>query len=161
MANSKNFERKAHEILDEAAQAAAATTKAVKELSQTSARKIRDLAVDVKDAAVTRGPEVASKAAEVAENAAAVTTAAFARIGETAKDYIEKASAVLPVGATPGASDQPAIPESNVTTSKTSPKPEPEDLAALTVAQLRDRARAEGKSGYSRLNKAQLIALWD
>jgi len=33
------------------------------------------------------------------------------------------------------------------------------DLAALTVVQLRERARAAGKTGYSRLAKAQLIAL--
>ena len=35
----------------------------------------------------------------------------------------------------------------------------PADLSALTVAQLRDRARATGRTGYSRLSKAQLIAL--
>ncbi|KXC05800.1 hypothetical protein MhomT_09375 [Microbacterium hominis] len=33
------------------------------------------------------------------------------------------------------------------------------ELAALTVAQLRDRARTDGRSGYSRLTKAQLIDL--
>lgn len=32
-------------------------------------------------------------------------------------------------------------------------------LSSSTVAQLRERARAEGRSGYSRLTKAQLIAL--
>jgi hypothetical protein len=36
---------------------------------------------------------------------------------------------------------------------------EPDELASLTVAQLRDRAKSAGKTGYSRLSKAQLVAL--
>jgi hypothetical protein len=37
--------------------------------------------------------------------------------------------------------------------------PVPEDLSALTVVQLRARARAAGHAGYSRYTKAQLMAL--
>lgn len=37
--------------------------------------------------------------------------------------------------------------------------PAPAELDALTVLQLRERARASGRTGYSRLTKAELIAL--
>ncbi|SIT69805.1 hypothetical protein [Microbacterium sp. RU33B] len=37
--------------------------------------------------------------------------------------------------------------------------PAPVGLSALTVAALRDRAKSEGRTGYSRLTKAQLVEL--
>ena len=39
------------------------------------------------------------------------------------------------------------------------PKPATDDISALTVVQLRERAKAAGRSGYSRLTKAQLVEL--
>lgn len=45
------------------------------------------------------------------------------------------------------------------TTTDAAPPEEAGDLSRLTVAQLRERARLEGRTGYSRLTKAQLIEM--
>ena len=54
----------------------------------------------------------------------------------------------------------PAAPEQPVeeTPAWVDVDPVESDLTTLTVVQLRERARAAGRTGYSRLSKAQLIA---
>ena len=161
MAGSNRFNRTIQELKDEAAKAATATTKSVRNLTQTSARKIVDIAAEATGAARARGPQAVGKAAEVIQQSASAAAATLARLSERAGAAAARSAAHLPGSEIVS----PALPERSTEPGPTDtiapPANNSDPLSALTVQQLRERARAEGKAGYSRLTKAELIALWD
>ena len=65
---------------------------------------------------------------------------------------LTSSGAVEAAGPVEAARDAPVAEEPAAASERT-------DLAALTVVELRARARAEGRTGYSRLTKSQLIDL--
>lgn len=155
MAKTTKPERKAFERLDEAARAAKKAEKAAKDLSGKRAKKVAALAEAAREVAETGAKKVrkhpkrvrakAEDAVEALEKAAKKARAKAERDAEAPRAEAEALAAVrgLPKDDAPQA---PAV-----------AAPADGELAGLTVAQLRERARATGRPGYSRLTKAGLI----
>lgn len=142
MAKTTKAERKAFDALDEAAAAAKTAKKVAADLPAESSGAVRIAAKKAKDAAKTskkavrKHPRKVRRRAEKAtEQALTATEAAIAGTEQQAHEDAaqEPTDAVVP---TP---DQP------------------EELALLTVAALRKRAKSQGRVGYSRLSKARLV----
>ncbi len=122
----------------EAERAAAEAAKAAEDAASRAAE-----AKALKKAAA-KAERAAAKAEQQALEADRVLEAELTS-GETGTD------AATAVEAEPAVADAPGEHAAAATGSS--------DLNALTVAQLRERARAAGRTGYSRLTKAELITL--
>lgn len=188
MAKTTKAQRKAVVAIDDAAAAAKQARKVAKTLPGKNAEKLRDVAavtigeVDVSKKALRKNPgKIAKRAQRAAERVRKAMRAAIAKSARkerlraqneraaaesarTADDVKALSSEESMTDAATAASAEPAAAETLTPEPERAPEPTastpPQDaLAALTVAQLRERARATGATGHSRLTKAQLIAL--
>jgi hypothetical protein len=103
----------------------------------------------------TKPAKVAAKAKDAAARLRKATEAALAKVERKAARRADADANI-------------AEPEPDAAPEPISAAPEPtgtpgpaasDDLSSLTVARLRARARDEGRTGYSRMTKAQLVAL--
>ena len=108
--------------------------------------------VDAAAAAESSEPAPAAEPEPAAEPAPAAAAPA------TSKPAASKPAAARKRPTATPAAPKPTAARKRPTATATSAAP-PTDLAALTVVQLRERARAAGATGYSRLTKAELVAL--
>lgn len=135
-------ERKALDALNDAAGAAKTARKVAKDLSGESAKSLRKAAQKAKDVADTSHKAVRKEPKQVRKRAEKVTHRVL--------QATEEALATTEQKVHEDAAQEPA--------DVVVPAPEPaEDLTLLTVAQLRDRARSQGRVGFSRLSKAELV----
>jgi hypothetical protein len=178
MSKTTKPERRAIAALEDATAAAKFAKQVAKTLDGKQGKKLRAAADEAKSAAdvskkaIRRRPKkVAKRAEKAADIALAATETALSREQKKAAAKAEKAAAKVTKGARKkdaakkDASHEPAesvsafgpaADEHSLEPAETTP---PTDLDTLTVAALRDRARDEGRTGYSRLTKAQLVEL--
>ena len=163
MAKTTKDERAALEAIDEAADAVSRAKKLRRSLPKKQGRKLDDAIDEARDAVAAvehkerlrADARAAAEAAEAAERAAALR-AEEAKAARKAARRAEK-DAARAERAAELASDALTV---QLAARPVEPDAEAEGaLAAMTVAQLRAKARSEGRSGYSRLAKAALIDL--
>jgi hypothetical protein len=177
MSKTTKPERRAIAALEDATAAAKFAKQVAKTLDGKQGKKLRAAADEAKSAAdvskkaIRRRPKkVAKRAEKAADIALAATETALSREQKKAAAKAEKAAAKVTKGARKkDAAKKDASPEPAESVSAFGPAADehslepaettPTDLDTLTVAALRDRARDEGRTGYSRLTKAQLVEL--
>lgn len=142
MAKPTKSERKALDALTDAAGAAKTARKVAKDLSDEPAKSLRKAAEKAKDVAETSKKQVRKHPKQVRKRAEQATNRVL--------QATEQALATTEQKVHEEAAQEPA--------DVAAPAPEPtEDLALLTVAQLHERARSQGRVGFSRLSKAELV----
>jgi len=182
MAKTTKAQKSAAAAVDRAAGAAKDAKKLIKTLPKKDAKKLASLLDDAKSAAgasskrVARKPRAVEKEAvratsrlqkaaeriesKTAEKADRDAAKAAQKASDKADRTAAKAAKTTAPESTPAAAPASPAPERPRRTRRAAPAPAPTgDIPALTVAQLRSRARAQGLTGYSRLTKAQLVAL--
>lgn len=156
--------KKVREAAAEAKDAADVSKKAVRKHPAKIAKragKAADHALSVTDAAIAKQQKKADEQRKAAAKKAAEKQKAAAKKAVEKQKAAEKKSA----RATAKAAEEPAefveviLVEAGEALVVEAPQESDEGLSTLTVATLRARARAEGRTGYSRLTKAQLVEL--
>ncbi|QIG39985.1 hypothetical protein G5T42_11235 [Microbacterium sp. 4R-513] len=140
---------------DKAADAALAATETALAREQKKAAAEAEAAVATQNA--ERNAAEKAAASQTTERNAAEKAAASQTTERNATTKAAKKSVKTDAAAKPS----PALAEPQTAPDDVAP-PEPRgptDLDTLTVAALRERAKDEGRTGYSRLTKAQLIEL--
>lgn len=144
MAKSTKAEKAAQAAVAAAAAAAKDAKRLGKEigddLPKKHVKRLRARADEAKDAAKVSKKKLSRHPRRV-EKAASEATA---RLDKTSAKVTAKHAAAL---------------SARQETAGDATAPSPDQLSSLTVVELRARARAEGRSGYSRLRKAQLVDL--
>jgi len=185
MAKPTKSQRKALAAMDDAARAATHGERVAKKLAKRPAKKIRALVSDARDASDVSKKALRRKPKRVAKRARKATTRLLVAT-DKAIDRVEKKAArraderrmakdaqrmkaefadpadfvtLNKAASRSAAADlEPVLSPDAILDPPMEAEPA-EDLSALTVAQLRRRAGDAGKTGYSRLTKAQLIDL--
>ncbi|MEZ5188606.1 MAG: hypothetical protein R2723_08400 [Microbacterium sp.] len=161
--SKKKIARKPRKVAHDAERAAGRLERAVAKAVARAERKAR-----LRESARRAAADAERAEREAAERAAeakalrkaarrAQKEAARAELDSQAADEalvaeLTSSGAVEAAGPVEAARDAPVAEEPVAASERT-------DLAALTVVELRARARAEGRTGYSRLTKSQLIDL--
>ncbi len=145
MAKTTKSQRQALHALDDAAGAAKTARKVAKDLTADQARELQKAAATAK------------KLADTSKKTARKHPKKTRRRAEKATDRVLRATEQALAG-TERQSHEDAVQESTEAVAPAATAATgPDELSLLTVAQLRDRARSQGRVGYSRLSKADLI----
>ncbi len=171
---AKDLPRKIAKSVKDAAADARDAADVSKKQVRKNPRKVEKRAAKATNAALAATDDAIAKAEKRAEKKADAERAAAEKAAEkkaAEKKAAEKKAAEKKKHAAaapsrtnstdPAESDAPATvqPAEPVASVEIVQAPAADDLSSLTVAALRDRAKAEGRTGYSRFTKAQLVEL--
>lgn len=166
MGNSSPHERRALEALEDVAAAGKTAKKAAKTVGPKRAKTLRELAAEAKDVAATPIREARKHPKRVAKVASATAVKVVEATTKVLRAQAEKDSRksakhapIEPPVVDPVIDEAPDIEVPSTATAPPAASAEHPDLTSMTVAALRDRARAEGRTGYSRMTKAELLEL--